>query len=412
MLSTTFLFGLILVAGFLGGELANKVGLPKVTGYIVAGVILNPGFLGIVPVEFNDNTNSLTEIALSFITFSVGGSLFYPKIKEMGKSIFYITLFEAELAFLFTAGGLLALFFFIDPFSSISVVGMFIPAALLLGSLASPTDPSATLAVKTEYKAQGIVMSTIMGVAAFDDVLGIINYSLATAVALTLINQEPVATLTILHPFMVIFGAIALGIGFGLILNFITNLVKREEDSVLLVILAGILLLAFGTANLIGVDQLLTTMTIGVIVVNFNPRQEAIFIVLERYTDEIIFTLFFTISGMKLNFVSLETGYTLVFAFMFFRFAGKAIGVLLGSILAHSPKLIRKYTTGGLLPQGGIVVGLALMMTQTPAFSPFSGYILNIVLGATVLHELLGPVAAKISLSKAGEINSKMIKKP
>jgi Kef-type K+ transport system membrane component KefB len=405
-MDTTLLFGLILFTGFIGGELAKLVGLPKVTGYIVAGIFLNPGLFGIIPAEFTNNTDVLTNVALSFITFSVGGSLLFPKIKEMGKGILYITLLEAELAFLFTAIGLLVFFYFVNPFSGNSFYGLFLPVALLLGALASPTDPSATLAVKNEYKAKGPVMSTIMGVAAFDDVLGIVNYSLATAVAVALISQEPMAFSTIAAPFISIFGAIALGVGFGLLLNFITGLVKKEEDSVLLVILSGILLLAFGTADFLKVDELLATMTVGVVVVNFNKRQETIFKVLERYTDEIIFTLFFTISGLKLNFESLSSGYWLVAAFIVFRFSGKALGAYTGGVLAHSSKEVRKYVAGGLLPQGGIVIGLALMMTQNQAFSDFSDFILNIVLGATIIHELVGPVAAKTSLKKAGEINA------
>ncbi len=404
MLDTTLLFGLILFSGFIGGELAKLVGLPKVTGFILAGVVLNPGFLSIVPVEFNDNTSVLTNVALSFITFSVGGTLLYPKIKKLGRGIIYITLLEAELAFLITTGGLLVFFYFMNPFPEVSLYGLFLPAAILLGSLASPTDPTATLAVKTEYKAKGLVMSTIMGVAAFDDVLGIINYSLATAIAVGFIKHEPLALSTVIEPLISILVSIGIGVCFGLLLNFVTGLVKNEEDSVLLVILSGILLLAFGTASMLKVDQLLATMAVGVVVVNFNSRQEAIFRVLERYTDEIIFTLFFTISGLKLNFDSFGSGYWLILAFIIFRFTGKALGVYLGAILAKSPKKVRRYVTGGLLPQGGIVVGLALIMNQNPAFSQFSDFILNIVLGATVIHELFGPIVAKTTLKKAGDI--------
>ncbi len=404
MLDTTLLFGLILFSGFIGGELAKLVGLPKVTGFILAGVILNPGFLGIVPVEFNNNTSVLTNVALSFITFSVGGTLLFPKIKKLGKGIIYITIFEAELAFLITTGGLMTFFYFMNPFPDTSLFGLFLPAAILLGSLASPTDPTATLAVKTEYKAKGLVMSTIMGVAAFDDVLGIINYSLATAIAVAFIKNEPLAFSTLIDPLITILFSIGIGVCFGLLLNFVTGLVKKEEDSVLLVILSGILLLAFGTASMIKADSLLATMAVGVVVVNFNSRQEVIFRVLERYTDEIIFTLFFTISGLKLNFDSLGSGYWLILAFILFRFTGKTLGVYIGGILANSSKKVRKYVIGGLLPQGGIVVGLALIMNQNPIFSQFSDFILNIVLGATIIHELIGPIVAKTSLKKAGEI--------
>ena len=403
-MNTTLLFGLVIFVGFIGGELAKLIKLPKVTGYILAGVFLNPGFLGIIPVAFNNNVNVLTNVALSFITFSVGGTLLYPEVKKLGKGILYMTLLEAEFAFLLTAAGLLIFLYFFHLFPGHDLYTFYLPMVFLLGSLASPTDPSATLAVKTEYQAKGVVMSSIMGIAAFDDVLGIMNYSIATGLAIAFIKQEPLALSTIGEPVISILGSIAVGIAFGFILNMVTNFVKKEADSVLLVIISGILLLSFGVSNWLKWDSLLATMTVGVIVVNFNSRQKAIFEVLERYTDEIIFTLFFTISGLMLNFQSLTSSYLLVFLFIIFRIAGKALGVFTGGAIAHSPMKVRKYVIGGLFPQGGIVIGLALIMKQNPNFTDFADVILNIVLGATIIHELLGPIAAKFSLKKAGEI--------
>ena len=403
-MSSTLIFGLILFGGFAGGEFAKWLKLPKVTGYIIAGIILNPGVTGIVPDGFTDNLTVLTNIALSFITFSVGGSLLWQTVKKLGKGIVYITVLEAELAFLFAAAGIAAALFYTG--SSLSGESSFLlfPAALLLASLASPTDPSATLAVKNEYNAKGEVMDTVMGVAAFDDVLGIINYSLATAVALALITHAPVSFMTVAEPLYAIAGAVLLGVLFGLAFNIITRWVKKEGDSVWLVIIMGILLTAFGVSTLLKVDELLATMSVGVVVVNFNPRQKEIFQVLERYTDEIIFTLFFTISGLNLNFASLASGYWLIGAFVLSRFLGKAGGVYLGGTLAKSSPEVKKYTTGALLPQGGIVIGLALMMSKNDAFAPFADLVLNVILGATVIHELSGPVITRISLSKAGEI--------
>jgi Kef-type K+ transport system membrane component KefB len=273
-----------------------------------------------------------------------------------------------------------------------------------LGSLASPTDPTATLAVKTEFNAKGRVMDTIMGIAAFDDVFGIINYSIAVAIASALLNHQSFSVGVLSLPLYSILGAIVLGSIFGILLNCLTRLFKKEKEGALLVIISGVLLVSFGTASLIKVDELLTTMSVGIIVVNFNPKQKEIFKVIERYTDEIIFTLFFTISGLKLNLSSLNANYFYFLIYILFRFAGKYTGIYVGGLLSNTPRRIRKYTIGGLIPQGGIVIGLALMMSGKSAFAPFSDLLISIVLGATVIHELIGPVVAKISLKKAGEI--------
>ena len=89
-MDSIFIVGIIIFTGFLCGELCNRIGLPKVTGYICAGLILNPQLTPFVPGSFVENTALVTDIALSFITFSVGGTLLFPKIRSLGKSIITI----------------------------------------------------------------------------------------------------------------------------------------------------------------------------------------------------------------------------------------------------------------------------------------------------------------------------------
>jgi Kef-type K+ transport system membrane component KefB len=165
--------------------------------------------------------------------------------------------------------------------------------------------------------------------------------------------------------------------------------------------------LCFGTATALGVDELLSTMVLGIYVTNFNPKRNIIFKILERYTEGLIFVLFFTLSSMQLNFSVLFTYIILVVFFVIFRTIGKVLGTVTGAALAESPANVRKYTAGGLIPQGGIVVGLALLIKQNMAFDKISDIIISIVIGATVVHELIGPVLSKMALKKAGEITLK-----
>lgn len=404
-MESLLIIGTILLTGFVLGEITSKIKLPKITGYILAGVLLNPGLFHIIPASFNEHTDVITNIALAFITFSVGGTLLYKKIKKLGKGIISITFFEAEFAFLAVFLGFLAITPFFLNITNANWFAVFIPISILLAALASPTDPSATLAVSHEYKAKGEVSQTIMSVAAFDDALGIVNYSLAITVAGVLILHQTFNIYSsILDPLFVIFGAIILGIVFGFIFNSITWLVKRETEGMFIVIIICFLLLCFGVAKIICVDELLATMSMGAIVVNFNRLREKIFKILERYTEELIFVLFFTISGMHLNFSVLSTSFILILFFVIFRTIGKVSGSKLGAHLAKSPKKVKKYVSGGLIPQGGIVIGLALLIKQNNAFDQIADIIISIIIGATIIHELIGPILAKSSLKKAGEI--------
>jgi Kef-type K+ transport system membrane component KefB len=397
--------GIIIFTGFIFGEIAKKIKLPKVTGYIFAGILLNPSLFSLIPENFIVHTSLITNISLSIITFSVGGTLVYSRIKKLGKGILVITFFEAEFAFLMVLIGFLIATPFLIHLNNAAWFTVFIPVSILISALASPTDPTATLAIIHENKAKGDVASTIMSVAAFDDVLGIINYSLAIAIAGAFaFNSSFSINTTIVTPILTILGSIVLGSILGFILNGVTTFIKKKQEEAFVVYTLGMLLLCFGLATVLGVDELLSTMTMGIVVANFNPIGDRIFEILEHHVEELIFVLFFTLSGMHLNFSVLVNSYLLVLFFVIFRVIGKILGTMFGASVSKSSLRIKKYTAGGLIPQGGIVIGLAIIIKQNPAFNNISDIIITIIIGATVINELIGPVLSRMTLKKAGEI--------
>lgn len=406
-LSTTFIMGLILIVGFVLGEAAQKTGLPRVTGYIVAGIILNPDLSHLIPRDFTRHTDPFTNIALAFITFSVGGTLKFKMIRSLGKNILSIAVFEAEFALIFVMGGMLLFAPLMVDLPADEWMTVVLPMSLLMACLASPTDPSATLAVEHEFKASGKVTSTIMGVAAVDDALGIINYSLAVVIASVLVQKAGFdINNSVLEPLMVIGGSVALGLVLGWIFNLICRFLKNESEGILIVVVLGSLMLCFGLASLFGIDELLTTMSMGMIVANYNPISKKIFGLLERYLEELVIVLFFTLACMVLDLDAVKNAAPLILVFIVFRAAGKAAGTMLGAKISRADAVIRKYTVGGLLPQGGIVIGLALLMKQEPYAEGFADIIIGVIVGSTVIHELIGPLASKYVLRKAGEIHS------
>lgn len=238
--------------------------------------------------------------------------------------------------------------------------------------------------------------------------MGIINYSIAIAIAGAFaFNDSFNVTSSILTLLITIGGAIILGAIFGFIFNAIMLIIKKDTDGALIVCIFGLLLLCFGSATLLGVDELLATMMMGVIVVNFNSKKNKIFKIIEQNTEELIFVLFFTLSGMHLNFSVLSTSYILVLCFVVFRVIGKFSGTIFGASISKSSTAVKRYTASGLIPQGGIVIGLALLLKQNHAFDNISDVIITVIIGTTIIHELIGPILAKMALKKAGEINNK-----
>jgi len=404
-MSSILLVGVILFIGFVLGQEVQRFKMPKIIGYLLAGVLLNPQICPFVPASIVDNTNIIENIAIAFIAFAVGGSIIFKDIKKLGKGILYITVFEAEVTFLaITAGFIVILPFFVH-IPNANWMATFIPAALILGCLGSPTDPSVALAVTHQYKARGEVTSTMLSAAAFDDVLGIINYSVAVVIAQTLMAQQRFSAVSaFLVPCLIIIGSVLLGAALGLVFIFIAGRVKKESEGVLFVLILSFLTLCWGLATFIHVEEILAIMVMGIVVTNYHSTAQKIFKMMERYSEELIFLVFFTLSGMHLDFKVAPITFVLLIFFVIFRVIGKFAGTAVGAGIAKSSPNVKKYTATGLIPYGGIVIGLALIMQQNPAFSKIANFLVSTVVGATIINELVGPIFVKKALEKSGEL--------
>jgi NhaP-type Na+/H+ or K+/H+ antiporter len=295
----TLIAGIILLVGFVFGEIARKLMLPKVTGYILAGVLLKLHPFHTIPADFLQHTAFITNISLAFITFSVGGTLLYSRFKRLGKAVASISVCEACLAVGLVIGAFIGIAVFFGHLTPASWAGMAIPLSILLGTFASPTDPATTLAVTHEYRAHGDVSSSILGIAAFDDAFGIVIFSVGTAMAQLVVMQSGLDFYSMgVEPVLKIGGGIGLGVVFGLIFNQVTSYVRRATKGTYIVLILGTITLCFSLAHLLECDELLATMAMGSVVANFNPSQNEFFEMMEHYIEELIFVLFFTLSGM------------------------------------------------------------------------------------------------------------------
>ena len=403
--NTILMFGLILIFGYIAGRIANLLRLPKVTGYIMAGILFEPAFLGILPQNVIDHSTVISNFALCIITYAIGGSLKFSRIREMGKTISYMTVLESLMTFFFISAGLFLVLPLLVKYTGLAIKPSFyLPLALLAGSLGAPTDPTPTLAVKEEYKAEGPVTTTILGIGAFDDAMGIIIFSLATALGVALLGGTGgnVMDATVLKPLLDISLSILMGVVFALFLLVTAR--KVQDKGVIVVLILGSLFACFGIAQALALDELLATMSLGCTVVNLAKDDEKFFISIRDYFEEMIFVIFFVIAGAHLELSVLKNSLWIVLVFVILRICGKVFGAFLGSVISGAQESVRRYTAFGLIPQGGIVVGLALLVKQNPQFSAISILLLNIVLGTTVLFEFIGPLFTEVALKKAKEV--------
>lgn len=378
-----------LFAGLIAGKVVKQIKLPNVTGYLIIGIIVGPCCLKLVPREVVESFDIISEMALGFIAFSIGGEFKLDYLKKIGKSPIVIAIFESFVAVLFVDTVLIA-------------TGHSVPFSLCLGAIAAATAPAATLMVVRQYKADGPVTRTLLPVVAIDDATALMAFGISVAVAKALTATGGSSFLaTLLDPVYEIGGAFLFGGLLGVGLAFLTRFYHSRSNR-----LSGAIAFIFlceGVCDLAGFSSLLACMVMSAVFVNLSNEYGKVFEQVDRITPP-LFMLFFLVSGADLDIYIIPTVGMVGILYVVFRVIGKVIGSSIGSALSHTDPVVRKWLGFTLIPQAGVAIGLSsIAMQVVPAYGE---QIRAVILCGTVIYELAGPVITKLALTKAGEIKA------
>jgi len=392
--------GLLLAAGFILGKFFERIRLPSITGYILAGLLMGESISGIVTHEMTGNLHVLTEIALGIIALTIGGEFSLDKIRRTGVKIITITIFEA-------VGG----FVFVSLF--LTLAGFGLRYALLLGTIASATAPAATVIIVRELRARGEFIDYLYGVVAFDDAISVILFSIVFSLItpfLASLAIKPSVWKGIIHAFVEIIMSAILGFAGGWILHLTTKKKYKINEITLVAISSLFIVIALSMA--FKLSLLIAAMLMGATLINLSSKNRRIFSILEPVTPP-LFALFFILAGAELNIAVFAGGVTLVYGFIYLvsRFAGKFAGVFLGALVTRAPEGVRRYLGFCLFPQAGVAIGLALFLQTSPLLlqsSPEVRHMLesivNIILMTVFINELIGPVISRFGIVKGVDI--------
>jgi len=391
--------GVMIIAGYFGGQVAKKLKLPRITGYIVVGLLLSPSVLNLVPRATVESLNIITSVALGIIAYAIGGSLRLQSIRKLGRSIAWITIVQALAAWLIVTLGVVFLAPRILDIPQATVTQFYFPMAFVIGAIACATDPATILAVTREYRAKGPLTTTLLALVAIDDAVAVIAFAIAVGVAQPLVSGAGGASLYQMLgvPFLEVIESIGIGTAFGFALVYITKLVKTR--ALLLLVVLGMITLCTGVTNLLGVSLIMANMAIGFVVTNRVDEDEP-FIVVEG-VDELVFAIFFVLAGMHFDFDIMKVVGVMVLVIFATRFAGKYYGARVGAKISHAPDTVKKYAGFALLPQAGVAMGLALLARN--ALPVFGDIVLNATLAAVIINQLVSPPLVKYGIFKAGE---------
>lgn len=386
-MNTLLCLAAAMALGLLLTRLAKKVNLPNVTAYLIAGLIVGPYCLNLFSENMLAGISELTSIALGFIAFSIGGEFKWESLKRVGVKALIITIFQAIAAL-----------------AAVDVVlilcGFDLPLSLTLGAIATATAPAATLMVVRQYRAQGTMTNTLLSVVAMDDAIGLAAFAISLAMAQSLTSgAAPTVQNMLISPLLEIGLSLVVGAALGTVLSFLLRFFRSRANRLSLMIAA--VFAGVALSDCWGLSALLTCMAIGAAMVNLRADSGALIENTDRWTPP-LFMLFFIISGAELDLQVLTTVGLLGVLYLVARSLGKYFGSALGACVVKSEPKIRKYLGLTLLPQAGVAIGMAqVVIAKLPEYGEV---IRAVVLCATLVYELVGPVITRVALSRAGEI--------
>lgn len=388
-MSILFKIAIVLVVGILGGKVARYFKLPNVSGYLVAGLFIGPSFFSYISPKDVDALAIISELALAVIAFSIGSEFIIKDMRKLGKSIVIITLAEVVVAIALVFS--VMYFLFRQPFAF----------SIVIASMSAATAPAATLLVIKQFHADGPLTKTILPVVALDDVFGIMAFGIAMSLArLSTSSQSISLAQMITEPFIEIGGSILLGLALGVILSLGAK-ASRGRDELQAISLAAIGL-ATGLASFFGFSPLLTCIMMGSTLVNLLHHSKRVFDSVDNFVSP-VYILFFTLAGASLDLSVLAKVGFMGIAYILARAGGKMLGAFAGAKAVKADEKVTKYLGLALLPQGGISIGLIVLVRQY--LPEYAVAISSIIMFSVLVYEVTGPIFAKIAIQKAGEID-------
>ncbi|MCA9661378.1 MAG: cation:proton antiporter, partial [Myxococcales bacterium] len=389
--------GFVLLAAYTVAELGSRLKLPKVTGYIVTGIVLGPFLANILSTGVVSDIKMFEDLALGLIATSAGLELDARGLGRMWRSLASVTGLKILLLPLFVGGTFYSLessFHFLGLQSPDAILGL----SIIFSALAIGTSPAIALAVLSETKAKGKLSDLVLGIAVLKDVVVVICLAIAVAITRSLILPDASLDASV---FVHVGEELGYSILAGIVLAGLLYLYIRFIKAEMLLFVAAMILTVAELAAALHLELLLVFIVAGFIIRNFTPYEHDLLHPLEVVALP-VFVIFFTNAGAKVNIPVTLQILPFAVALCTARVVAFVLAGRFGSKLGGDPPIVQKVSWLAYLPQAGVTLGLiGLASHQLPDLSEA---ITNAGLAVVALNLLVGPITLRVALKKSGDI--------
>ncbi|MFZ5623235.1 MAG: cation:proton antiporter [Gemmatimonadota bacterium] len=391
-------FGFLILAAYSVGELASRAGLPKIVGYLAAGLVCGSSALDLVPVEAVHELGPVSDLAIALIAFLAGAELEWSELRQRGIALLKLTATELAVTFLAMVLLLTLLQEFV-PFLQGQALTVVLTFAAVFASIVIIHSPAVTMALLSETRASGPVARTTLSVVLVADVIVVLVFSSTLAVARAIVPGDGSEAASFGIMVWEVLGSIPIGALLGGVVALYLRFVREE------LMLFAVLVAIFGLelARLLHVEVLLTLLLTGFVMENIAPRGMGgeLRHAMERAAAP-IFVVFFALAGAKLDLAELLRLWPLVIPIVLVRAGAIMVGTRVGGRLAGVPREQTRLLWMGLVSQAGVAIGL---VTVAGVVYPVAGGDMRALLLAVIaINETLGPILFRRALARSGEL--------
>jgi Kef-type K+ transport system membrane component KefB len=395
--STTVAIGFMLITAFIGGKLAVFARLPRVTGFLVIGLVVGPYASGLLTQDMLLAGKAVEGIAVALIALTAGGEIRVDWVRKHARRLTLITFSELTVV----GGGVFGAVMLarsVLPFMPADDLFRATIIAMVFGAIAVANSPTVTIAVIAENRAEGPVARTVLGVTVLKDVCVIVLFAIALTVARDALGEgggEPIGV-TLARE---IGGSVAVGLGFGIGISWFLRYVGRDVP----VFVLAACLAIWQIASAFHLETLLIALTAGFWVENFTKEGHELIQGIERLSLP-VYALFFAAAGAKVNIDMLAALWPFALLLSGTRAVCVWAGTALGAHLARAEPVVKRYTWYGFISQAGVTLALATIVART--FPSWGVEIQAIIIAMIAIHEFVGPIGFQYALMRAGEVGA------
>lgn len=405
---STVTFGFLLLAAYLCGDALSWIKLPKITGYIAAGMLFGPYVLNLITRSTLQDLKLIDDMALTFIALAAGGELRLAALRKRRKAIIWTVFFSTVIVMI----GVAFVAYFsrgLMPFLADHPNSHRWAVCLLLGTLAVARSPSSAIAVISECKARGPFTEMALGVTVVTDILVITLFAMVVSFSQTLIHDAHALDF---HLILAIAGELITSVTAGILLGLALSRTVSAITTELPVLILGVSFLVTFFSRLLAdflsihfdlsfhLEPMLICITAGLWVQNFSQGGDLFMEKIDRSALP-VFVIFFALTGAALNLDALRQTWMLAIILVVVRAGLILIGGYAGARIAGDPPEFQKASGWAFITQAGVSLGLAGMIMRR--FPDWGNALATAVVAVIAINQIIGPITFKYALVRVGE---------